>query len=41
MAQVNNTPASYWLSLPLSQLGGWIEDSNFIQQKIKEAHERM
>jgi hypothetical protein len=28
MAQVNSTPVYYWLSLPLSQLGGWIRDSN-------------
>jgi len=33
LSQVNKTPANYWLSLPLSQLRGWIGDSNAIQEQ--------
>lgn len=30
MAQNNNTPAPYWLALPLYQLRLWIEANNSI-----------
>lgn len=30
LAQNNSTSASYWLSLPLSELGSWIADNNSI-----------
>jgi len=28
LATNNSTPVSFWLDLPLSQLGGWIRDNN-------------
>jgi hypothetical protein len=33
LARNNNTPISFWLSLPLSRLGGWIADNNALQKK--------
>lgn len=35
MAQVNNTPVPYWLSLPLVELTAWIRSSNQIQREEK------
>ena len=40
LAQVNHTPVPYWLSLPLSQFGGWIRDSNNIQKSIRAEIDR-
>lgn len=37
MAKNNQTPVSYWLSLPLPSLCKWIKVSN---QLVKEARER-
>lgn len=37
MAKTNQTPVSYWLSLPLPSLCKWIKVSN---QLVKEARER-
>ena len=37
MAKNNQTPVSYWLSLPLPSLFKWIKVSN---QLVKEARER-
>lgn len=36
MAKINNTPADFWLSLPLFQLMEWIKDSNYIVAKAME-----
>ncbi|MGN0184680.1 MAG: hypothetical protein ACI4AL_06145 [Aristaeellaceae bacterium] len=36
MAQANNTPVPFWLSLPLWQLKQWIEDSNWIINERKK-----
>ncbi|WP_298031690.1 hypothetical protein [uncultured Dysosmobacter sp.] len=51
MAKNNNTPVSFWLSLPLPDLVAWIKASNAIvekenaerqraRQSIKQAHRR-
>jgi hypothetical protein len=36
MAQNNNTPVSYWLSVPLSELTEWIDDNNHIIERRRE-----
>jgi hypothetical protein len=36
MAQNNNTPVSYWLSLPLSDLMLWIGDNNHIIEQRRK-----
>lgn len=30
LAQANDTPATFWLDMPLDELRGWIKDSNQI-----------
>lgn len=35
MAQTNNTPVSYWASLPLAALTKWIKASNLLVQEAK------
>jgi hypothetical protein len=37
LAQNNNTPVPYWLSLPLWKLGLWIKTNNVIVAEAKEA----
>ena len=36
MAQNNNTPVSYWLSLPLESLVKWIRASNRLVKEQKD-----
>jgi len=30
MSRTNNTPVPFWLSLPISQFGDWVRDSNTV-----------
>lgn len=34
MARTNNTPVSYWMSLPLRELVEWIAASNHLSEEI-------
>lgn len=38
MAQTNNTPVSYWVSLPLASLMKWIKASNRLVEEERAKH---
>lgn len=40
LSQNNHTPVSYWLSLPLRELGGWIKANNELISEAKKRNER-
>ena len=36
MARNNRTSVDFWLSMPISQLSGWISTNNDIEEEIKQ-----
>ncbi len=40
LAQNNNTPASYWLTMRLSALHEWVRANNQLQREIEEARKQ-
>ncbi|MCL2487346.1 MAG: hypothetical protein FWE80_01545 [Oscillospiraceae bacterium] len=33
LARNNNTPVDFWLSLPLTELRGWIDDNDALMER--------